>query len=37
MLWTLEETKGKVQMSKLSVNMKEVGKAFGALKKTFLA
>ena len=24
MLWTLEETKGKVQMSKLSVNMKEV-------------
>ncbi len=25
MLWTLEETKGKVQMSKLSVNMKEVG------------
>jgi putative tricarboxylic transport membrane protein len=37
MLWTLEETKGKVQMSKLSVNMKEVGRAFGALKKTILA
>ena len=37
MLWTLEETKGKVQMSKLSVNMKEAGRAFAALKNTIMA
>ena len=37
MLWTLEETKGKVQMSKLSVNMAEMFKALRALKKTFMA
>ncbi|MAV82748.1 MAG: tricarboxylate transporter [Pelagibacteraceae bacterium] len=37
MLWTLESTKGKVQMAKMEVNMNEIGKAFKKLKSTLMA